>query len=259
MEGQPRHSGLNTAAGSSLPTPVPSGPAGHAALPLLAAPPVPPATARPAEAFPLLRLQPGPRPPAFPADHGPRGPPRGLPPPREAWGPRGSRQRPAPPGAWSPRPAAAPKPGPGTRDPEAPRHLNLDQYVGQDTVTPRLDVSLFLEPRGCDVAPPGPFGFPLLHLPPPRAFTFFSVCRAPGPAPCVPLRAAAGEGERPGFSFLPARPAPEDTVTTARGPSPHPALRTADPLLPEMCCLLTAHANALQNNGRILKVSGLVC
>ncbi|XP_045427453.1 ciliogenesis and planar polarity effector 1 isoform X3 [Pipistrellus kuhlii] len=210
LEGQPRNSGLNTAAGSSLPTLVPPGPAGHAALPLLAAPPVPPATARPAEAFPLLRLQPGPQPPAFPADRAPWGPPRGLPPPREAWGPRGSRQRPAPPGARGPRPAAAQKPGPGTGGLEVPQHLNLDQYVGQDTVTPGLDAALFLEPRGCDVAPPGPFGFPLLHLPPPRAFTFFSVCRAPGPAPCAPLR-AAGESERPGFSFLPARPAPEDT------------------------------------------------
>lgn len=103
---------------------------------------------------------------------------------------------------------------------ETPKHLNLDQYVGQENVTPR-----FTKPEGVFAVPPGPpelpprysFGFPLLHLQPRRAFTLFSVSRAPLPGPSMAVRAAAGERRHPGFCFPPSCPAPEDAVSTWRG------------------------------------------
>ncbi|XP_054571293.1 ciliogenesis and planar polarity effector 1 [Eptesicus fuscus] len=246
LEGQPRNSGLNTAPGSLPPTSLPPAAAGHARLRLLSAPPAtprapppPPAAAlRPGDAFPLLRLQPDPgsQPLVFPADRAPWVPPRGLPPPREAWGPCGSRQPPAPqkaghtsapPGTRSPRntdaprPAAEPKRGPGTGMTEPPEHLDLGQCVGQEDLPPRRDASAFTQPEGVFEVPGPPalpprysFGFPLLHLQPRRAFTFFSVSRAPVAAPSVAVRAAAGERRPPGFSFPPSRPAPGDACRT---------------------------------------------
>ncbi|XP_070267917.1 ciliogenesis and planar polarity effector 1 [Myotis yumanensis] len=241
LEGQPWTSGLSAAPESLPPASCPPGPAGNAPLHLVSppsalpkAPTLPAATVlRPGHAFPLLQLQPeqGLKPFAFPAERALWAPPRCLPPPREAWGPPNSRQPPAPPramhtsappGTWSQRPAAEQKTGAGAGRTDIPKHLNLDQYVGQESVTPQQDSPAVTKPEGVFDVKPGPlessphyaFGFPLLHLQPKPAFTFFSVSRAPVAVPSAPVRAAAGARTHPGFSFLRSCPSQENTYRT---------------------------------------------
>lgn len=239
LEGPPRNSGLSAAPESLPPASCPPGPAGNAPLHLLSPPSVLPkaptlpaaAALRPGDAFPLLQLRPeqGLKPFAFPAERALRVPPRCLPPPREAWGPPSSRQAPAPPramhtsaapGTRSQRQAAEQKTGAGAGMTDIPKHLNLDQYVGQESMTPQQGSSAVTKPEGVFDVKPGPlesspryaFGFPLLHLQPKPAFTFFSVARAPVAVPSAPVRAAAGAGTHPGFSFLRSCPSQENAV-----------------------------------------------
>ncbi|EPQ11667.1 hypothetical protein D623_10029263 [Myotis brandtii] len=120
------------------------------------------------------------------------------------------------------RPAAEQKTGAGAGRTDIPKHLNLDQYVGQESVTPQQDSSAATKPGGVFDVKPGPlesspryaFGFPLLHLQPKPAFTFFSISRAPVAVPSAPVRAAAGARTHPGFSFLRACPSQENTYRT---------------------------------------------
>lgn len=278
---------MNTASEGFPPTSLPAAPAGPAGLRLLSTPALPmapaPLLSTPAlpAALPLLQFQPEQAPPplAFPAQRAPWLPPRGRPQPREAWGPCGSRQPPAPqkaghpsapPGTWSPwntdtpRPAAAQKQGAGAGETGVPTHLNLDQYVGQERGRPQPDSAAFVEPEAAaDVAlqspPQRPFGFPLLHLQPQRAFTFVSVSRAPVAVPSLPVAAAAGEREQPGFSFLSSRPAPEDAVIARRGggdPDPaHCTLSTGcSRSFLRMTLLLASHTVQFRIMWRILKV-----
>lgn len=231
LEGQPRNSRLSAASESLPPAPGPPAPAGSYPFHLLSAPALPRAPAlRPGDAFPLLQLQPEQafQPFAFPAERAPRVPPRCLPPPREAWGPPGSCQPPVPPramhtsvppGPW----AAEQKKGAGSGVAEVPKPLNLGQCVGQHSVAPQQGSWAVPEPEGVSDVKPGPlesprypFGFPLLHLQPRPAFTFFSVSRAPVAVPSASVR-ATGERTHPGFSFLCPHPWQESTVMTWQG------------------------------------------
>lgn len=126
----------------------------------------------------------------------------------------------------SQRPAVEQRTGAGAGLTDTPKHLNLDQYVGQESVTPQQDSSAVPKPEGVFDLKPGPlessryaFGFPLLHLQPKPAFTFFSVARAPVAVPSAPARAAAGAGTHPGFSFLRSCPSQENAVIVWPGHS----------------------------------------
>ncbi|XP_054439973.1 ciliogenesis and planar polarity effector 1 [Pteronotus mesoamericanus] len=248
LEGQPQNSGLPTASESVPTTSFSPAPAGSTYIRLLptssAIPKMPqflPAadTLTPGGGFPLLQFQPKHefKPLLFPAVRVPQGPCRRPPQPREAWGPPASSQPPLPPRAvhapsapcWSlsqhdteaPHRAARQKRGAETVTAEAPRHVNSDQYVGQENLTPQQGSSIFAKPEKVFDVKPGPletsqnsFGFPLLHLQLTPPYVFPSVSRKPVTVPSVPPITAAAGGEHPGLPLLPSRLPQENTYKT---------------------------------------------
>ncbi|XP_045704044.1 ciliogenesis and planar polarity effector 1 [Phyllostomus hastatus] len=248
LEGQPQDSGLPAASGSLPMTSFPPAPAANAHLQLLLTSAItnthrflPAANAfRPDGGFPLLQFQPKHKfkPLLLPAGRALQVPCGPLPQPREAWGPPASSQPPLPHGAVHtpavphldlsqrnvgavPK-AADQKRGAETTVTEAPKHVTLDQHVGQEHFTPQQDSSVFVKPEKVFDVTPGPLetsaqnacGFPLLHLQlrPPCAFP--SVSGAPVPVPSAPLRAAAEGSRHPGLPLLPSRLPPEDPYKT---------------------------------------------
>ncbi|XP_016079490.1 PREDICTED: uncharacterized protein C5orf42 homolog isoform X3 [Miniopterus natalensis] len=236
LEGQPQNSGLLTASASFPAALFPPAPAGSTHLHPLstssALPKIPrllPAmTSRPGDGFHLLQFQPrhGFKPLFFQGERAPPVPHRCLPQPREAWGPD-SCQPPLPARVMhttsvSPsnlshcnteaeQKAVDQKKGVETVMTETPKHLNLDQYVGQETVTPQQDSSIFIKPEKAfdvkpeplELSPQNSFGFPLLQLQLRPPFTFSSVSRASVTVPSIPVRAVAEERKYPGVSLLP--------------------------------------------------------
>ncbi|XP_053770370.1 ciliogenesis and planar polarity effector 1 isoform X4 [Desmodus rotundus] len=252
LEGQPWNSGLPTASESLPTTSFPTAPAGNTHLQLLLTSAIlnthrflPAAnTFRPDGGFPLLQFQPKHeyKPLLFPAGRAlqvPCGPP---PQPREAWGPSTSSQPPLLQGAAhipaAPYPdlsqhnagampkAAEQKRGAETVVTGTPKHVTLDQHIGQEHLTPQQDSSIFLKPKKVFDVKPGPLetsaqnscGFPLLHLQltPPCAFP--SVSRTPVTVPSVPLRAAAEGSKHLGLPLLPSRLPQEGTYKTPQLP-----------------------------------------
>ncbi|XP_036984869.2 ciliogenesis and planar polarity effector 1 [Artibeus jamaicensis] len=253
LEGQPQNSGLPAASESLPTTSFPPAPAANTHLQLLLTSAIPnthrflPAenAFRPDGGFPLLHFQPKHKfkPLLFPAGRAlqvPRGP---LPQPREAWGPPASSQPPLPLGAAH-TPAAphldlsqhnsgamlkAPeqKRGAETIVTETPKHVTLDQCVGQERLTPQWDSSIFVKPEKVFDMKPGPLetsaqnscGFPLLHLQLRPPCVFPSVSRTPVTAPSAPLRAAAEGSRCPGLPLLPSCLPQEDTYKTPQRPA----------------------------------------
>lgn len=194
-------------------------------------------TSRPGDGFHLLQFQPrhGFKPLFFQGERAPPVPHRCLPQPREAWGPD-SCQPPLPARVMhttsvSPsnlshcnteaeQKAVDQKKGVETVMTETPKHLNLDQYVGQETVTPQQDSSIFIKPEKAfdvkpeplELSPQNSFGFPLLQLQLRPPFTFSSVSRASVTVPSIPVRAVAEERKYPGVSLLPSHLSQENMV-----------------------------------------------
>ncbi|KAM5329284.1 ciliogenesis and planar polarity effector 1 isoform 2-T2 [Glossophaga mutica] len=245
LEGQPQNSGLPAASESLPTTSFPPAPAANTHLQLLLTSAIPnphrflPAANafRPDGGFPLLQFQPKHefKPLLFPAGRAPQVPCRPLPQPREAWGPSTSSQPPLLQGAAhtpaAPRTdlgqhhsgampqAAEQKRGAETGVTEPPKHVTLDQHVGQEHLTPQQETPLFVKPNRVFDAKPGPLetsaqsscGFPLLHLQLRPPCVFPSVSRTPATVPSAPLGAAAEGSRCPGLPLLPPYLPQEDT------------------------------------------------
>lgn len=93
---------------------------------------------------------------------------------------------------------------------EIPKHINSDQYMGQEDLTPQQDSSIFVKPEKLFNVKPGPleispqnsFGLPLLHLQlkPPNVFS--SVSRASVTVPSIPISTVAEERKYPKLLLL---------------------------------------------------------
>uniref|UniRef100_G3RH70 Ciliosis and planar polarity effector complex subunit 1 n=1 Tax=Gorilla gorilla gorilla TaxID=9595 RepID=G3RH70_GORGO len=101
---------------------------------------------------------------------------------------------------------------------EIPKHVNLDQYVGQENLTPQQDSSVFIKPEKLfdvkpgtlEISPHHSFGLPLLYLPlkPPNMFP--STSRASITAPSTPIQPIAEERKYPRLSLLHSHLSPEN-------------------------------------------------
>ncbi|XP_063475629.1 ciliogenesis and planar polarity effector 1 isoform X6 [Symphalangus syndactylus] len=101
---------------------------------------------------------------------------------------------------------------------EIPKHVNLDQYVGQENLTPQQDSSVFIKPEKrfdvkpgtLEISPHHSFGLPLLYLPlkPPNMFP--STSRASITVPSTPIQPIAEERKYPRLSLLHSRLSPEN-------------------------------------------------
>ncbi|KAK2489780.1 hypothetical protein MC885_001715 [Smutsia gigantea] len=236
LEGQPQKRRL-TPASQSLPTnSLSPASAGNTHLHLLstssAIPKTPrliPAvkTFRPGDGFPLLQFQPKSefKPLFFHTGRVPQVPFRPLPRPREAWGSEFS-QPPLPLremhstsmshlnlsqyNTESIKKAVEQKKWAETVITEIPKHLNLDQYVGQENLTPQQDSSIFMKPEKpldvklgpLEIFPQKSFGFPLLHLQLKSPYMFSSASRASVTVPSVPIRTVTEERKYPGLPLL---------------------------------------------------------
>jgi len=246
LEGLPPNTGL-TPASPSFPTAALSpAPAGNTPLHLLspssAIPKTPgliPAakTFRPGDGFPLLQFQ---------AKHEfkslsfhtggvPQVPFRLLPQPREAWGLSDSFQPPLPQrtvhttsvshlslshyNTEAIKKVVEQKKWPETVITEITKHVNLDQYVGQENLTPQQDSSVFIKPGKILDVKPGPleispqnsFGLPLLHLQLKPPYIFSSASRASVTIPSIPTRTVTEERKYPRLSLLHSCLYPENT------------------------------------------------
>ncbi|XP_032271042.1 ciliogenesis and planar polarity effector 1 isoform X1 [Phoca vitulina] len=246
LEGLPPNTGL-TPASPSFPTAALSpAPAGNTPLHLLspssAIPKTPgliPAakTFRPGDGFPLLQFQ---------AKHEfkslsfhtggvPQVPFRLLPQPREAWGLSDSFQPPLPQrtvhttsvshlslshyNTEAIKKVVEQKKWPETVITEITKHVNLDQYVGQENLTPQQDSSVFIKPGKILDVKPGPleispqnsFGLPLLHLQLKPPYIFSSASRASVTIPSIPTRTVTKERKYPRLSLLHSCLYPENT------------------------------------------------
>ncbi|XP_030669834.1 ciliogenesis and planar polarity effector 1 isoform X2 [Nomascus leucogenys] len=101
---------------------------------------------------------------------------------------------------------------------EIPKHVNLDQYVGQENLTPQQDSSVFIKPEKrfdvkpgtLEISPHHSFGLPLLYLPlkPPNMFP--STSRASITVPSTPIQPIAEERKYPRLSLPHSRLSPEN-------------------------------------------------
>ncbi|XP_043743250.1 ciliogenesis and planar polarity effector 1 isoform X13 [Cervus elaphus] len=236
-EGQPQNRGL-TPGSHSLPTtslsPVP---AGNTHLHLLSASSaisqtprlIPTAnTSRRSDGFPLLQFQPKPefKPISFHTERVPQVPFSPLPQPREAWGLSDFSQPPLPKVAMDTtsishlnlsqynteaiKKAAEPKKWAETIIKEIPKHVNVDQCVGQENLTPQQDSTTFIKPENIFDVKPGSFeissqnssGLPLLHLQLQPPYMFSSTSRTSVTVPSIPIRTMAEERKCPRLSLL---------------------------------------------------------
>ncbi|XP_073849410.1 ciliogenesis and planar polarity effector 1 isoform X6 [Macaca fascicularis] len=188
------------------------------------------------DGFPLLQFKPKQefKPLFLHAGSIPQVPFRPLPQPREAWGLSDSFQ-PALPQRVAQTPPAShlnvsqynteakkkevkQKTWAETVITEIPKHVNLDQYVGQENLTPPQDSSVFIKPEKLFDVKPGPleisphhsFGLPLLYLPlkPPNMFP--STSRASITVPSTPIQPIAEERKYPRLSLLHPHLSPEN-------------------------------------------------
>ncbi|XP_012315428.2 ciliogenesis and planar polarity effector 1 isoform X6 [Aotus nancymaae] len=98
----------------------------------------------------------------------------------------------------------------GTVITEISKHVNLDQYVGQENLRPQQDSSVFIKPKNLLDVKPGPleipphhsFGLPLLYLPlkPPNRFS--STSRASVTVPSTLNKPVAEERKYPSLLLL---------------------------------------------------------
>lgn len=237
LEDQPQTRGSPPAAGSFPTVSLSSAPAANTHLYLLStSPPIPktprfmPAakTFQPRDGFPLLQFQPKPefKPLSFHTERVPQVPFRPLPQPREAWGSSHSFRPPLPQQGMhttslsqsnlsqyntdAMKKAAEQKKWEETVITEIPKHVNLDQYVGQETLTPQQDSSIFIKPeklfdvkpRPLEISPQNSLGLPLLHLQLKPPYVFPSVSRASVTVPSIPISTVAEERKYPRLSLL---------------------------------------------------------
>lgn len=194
-------------------------------------------TFRPGDGFPLLQFQPKSefKPLFFHTGRVPQVPFRPLPHPREAWGSEFS-QPPLPLremhstamshlnlsqyNTESIKKSVEQKKWAETVTTEIPKHLNLDQYVGQENLTLQQDSSIFMKPEKplnvklgpLGIFPQNSYGFPLLHLQLKSPYMFSSASRASVTVPSVPIRTVTEESKYPGLSLLNSCLASENTV-----------------------------------------------
>ncbi|KAM5260741.1 ciliogenesis and planar polarity effector 1 isoform 3-T4 [Hipposideros larvatus] len=238
LEDQPQTRGLPPAS-ESLPTiSLSSAPAANTHLYLLSTSSaipktprlIPPAakTFRPGDGFPLLQFQPKPesKPLSFHKERVPQVPSRPQPQPREAWGSSDSFEPPLPQRGMhmtsmshlnlsqyntdAVKKAVEQKKWEETVITEIPKHVNLDQYVGQENLIPQQDSSIFIKPEKLFDVKPGPlerspqnsFGLPLLHLQLKPPYVFSSISKASVTVPSIPVRTVAEERKYPRLSLL---------------------------------------------------------
>ncbi|TKC50332.1 hypothetical protein EI555_001993, partial [Monodon monoceros] len=199
LEGQTQNRGLTPASQSLPTTSLSPAPAGNTHLHLLSTSSailktpelIPTAkTFRPGDGFPLLQFQPKPefKPLSFHTERVPQVPFSPPPQPRVAWGLSDFFQPPLPKRAMDTtsmshlnlsqynteaiKKAVEQKKWAETIITEIPKHVNLDQYVGQENLTPQQDSATFIKPeklfdvkpRPFEISPQNSFGLPLLHL-----------------------------------------------------------------------------------------------
>ncbi|XP_014637081.1 PREDICTED: uncharacterized protein C5orf42 homolog [Ceratotherium simum simum] len=246
LEGQPQNRGLTQTSQSLPATSLSPATTGNTHLHLLSTSSVVPKTPRliptaktlrPGDGFPLLQFQPKHefKPLSFHTGRVPQVPFRPLPQPREAWGLSDSFQLPLPQRAVhtasvshlnlsqynteATEKAAEQKKWAEAVITEIPKHVNLDQYVGQENLTPQKDSSAFIKPeklfdvkpRPFVISPQNSFGLPLLHLQLKPPYIYSSVSRASVTVPSIPIRTVAEERKYPRLSLLHSCLPPENT------------------------------------------------
>uniref|UniRef100_H0X6U7 Ciliogenesis and planar polarity effector 1 n=1 Tax=Otolemur garnettii TaxID=30611 RepID=H0X6U7_OTOGA len=245
LDGQPKKRGLTaTSQNSPFPSFSPTV-AGNTHLCLLSTPSVVQKTPRlipaaktfsPSDCFPLLQFQPKHefKPLSLHTGRVPQIPFRPLPKPREAWGLSDSCQPALPQKEIHTtsishlnlsqynieviKKTVEQKKWAEGEIIEIPKHVNLDQYVGQENLTPQQDSSIFIKPEKIFDNKPGPleisphnsFGLPLLHLQLKPPHTFSSTSRVSVIAPSIPVRTAAEERKYPKLSLLHSCLSPEN-------------------------------------------------
>lgn len=237
LEGQPQNRGLTPPSQNLPTTSLSPGPAAHTHLQLLSTSSLIPKTPRlipvaktlrPGDGFPLLQFEPKHefKPLSFPTGRVAQVPFRPLPQPREAWGLADSFQPPLPQRAMHTastshlnlsqynteaiKKAVEQKKWAETVTTEIPKHVNSDQNVGQENLTPRQDFSTVIKPeklfdvkpRPLEISPQNSFGLPLLHLQLKPHYIYSSVSRASVTVPSVPIRTVAEERTYPRLSLL---------------------------------------------------------
>uniref|UniRef100_A0A8C9BE99 Ciliosis and planar polarity effector complex subunit 1 n=1 Tax=Phocoena sinus TaxID=42100 RepID=A0A8C9BE99_PHOSS len=237
LEGQTQNRGLTPASQSLPTTSLSPAPAGNTHLHLLSTSSailktpelIPTAkTFRPGDGFPLLQFQPKPefKPLSFHTERVSQVPFSPLPQPRVAWGLSDFFQPPLPKRAMDTtsmshlnlsqynteaiKKAVEQKKWAETIITEIPKHVNLDQYVGQENLTPQQDSATFIKPEKLFDVKPGPFeippqnsfGLPLLHLQLKPPSVFSSASRASVTVPSIPIRTVAEESKYPRLSLL---------------------------------------------------------
>ncbi|XP_024103175.2 ciliogenesis and planar polarity effector 1 isoform X8 [Pongo abelii] len=101
---------------------------------------------------------------------------------------------------------------------EIPKHVNLDQYVGQENLTPQQDSSVFIKPEKLfdvkpgtlEISPHHSFGLPLLYLPLKPPSMFPSTSKASITVPSTPIQPIAEERKYPRLSLLHSHLSPEN-------------------------------------------------
>ncbi|XP_010603787.1 ciliogenesis and planar polarity effector 1 isoform X2 [Fukomys damarensis] len=238
LDSQPQKRGLSPASESLASALLSPAPAGHSHPHLLSTPSaaqktprlIPPAkTLSPGYGFPLLQFLSKPEFKPLPLYVGrvPNVPFRPLAQPREAWALTGSLQPPpqqrvvhAISGSHLNsshcntevmKEAADQKKSTETVITDVPKHMNVNQYVEQEHVTPQQASSIFLKPEnqfgvkpGLNKLPPqNSCGLPLLHLQFKHPYIFSSVSRASVTVPSIPVRTAAEEKKYPQLLVFP--------------------------------------------------------
>ncbi|XP_076407922.1 ciliogenesis and planar polarity effector 1 isoform X2 [Peromyscus maniculatus bairdii] len=222
LDGQPKLRGQSGAPQSFGPASFSHAPAGDTGLQLLFTPAalqkapqlIPPArTVTPGSGFPLLHFQPKHefKPLSLPLGRIPEVPFRPQAQPKKAWELSDSCQPPLSQGlvhTTSPCHSNPSLYSAVLRD--TPKHGSLEQYVGQQYLTPQQDSSVFIKPESVfDVKPVPPgtvpqnsFGLPLLHLQFQPPCIFSSPSRASSRLPSVPTRSDTEGKQYPQLSLL---------------------------------------------------------
>ncbi|XP_049718453.1 ciliogenesis and planar polarity effector 1 isoform X2 [Elephas maximus indicus] len=244
IEGQPQNTGPTPTSQSLPPTSLPPATAANTHLHLLSTSAIPKIprlipsakTFSPGDGFPLLYFQPKHefKPLSLPSGRVPQVRFRPVPQPREAWGLSDSFQPPLPQreghttishlnlsqyDTEAIKKAVEQKKWAETVTTEIPTHLNMDQYVGQENLTPQQDSSIYIKPeklfevkRGpLEISPQNSFGFPLLHLQFKPPYMFSSTSRASVTVPSKPVRMVAEERKYSSLSLLHSCLSPENT------------------------------------------------
>ncbi|KAM9694366.1 ciliogenesis and planar polarity effector 1 [Trichechus inunguis] len=244
LEGQHQNRGLTPALQNLPPTSLSAAPAANTHFHLLSTssaiqkiPKLIPAakTFSPGDGFPLLHFQPKCefKPLSLSTGRVPQVPFRPLPQPREAWGLSDSFQSPLPQrerhttsishlnlsqyDTEAVNKATEQKKWAETVTAEIPTHLNMDQYVGQENLTPQRD-SIFIKPEKLfevkqgplEISPQNSFGLPLLHLQFKPPYMFSSASRASVTVPSKPVRMVAEERRYSSLSLLHSCLSPEN-------------------------------------------------